>query len=158
MSRAPRVKINNNLQVAECRRVGWLSLQRQLFSGSVHRCMVSVLSCCCWGLNLRLDITTIWENSSIRPNDTFLLCFTTSQWLALHSDVLLLYLSQIPCSELFTQLENYINVAKVSKVLIWSLFLDGSTGESHIQKLMTRWEKELKIIWKFFPFKICLSL
>lgn len=58
MSRAPRVKINNNLQVAVCRRVGWLSLQRQLFSGSVHGCMVSVLSHCRWRLNLRLDITT----------------------------------------------------------------------------------------------------
>ena len=50
MSGAPRVKINNNLQVAVCLRVGWLSLWGQLWrcgvSGSAHGRMGSLLSCC----------------------------------------------------------------------------------------------------------------
>lgn len=37
MSRALRVKINNNLQVAVCWRVGWPRLQRLCFSGCTHQ-------------------------------------------------------------------------------------------------------------------------
>lgn len=55
MSRAPRVKINNNLQVAVCLRAGWLIRRVQ----SLWKCSQAherpVLSCF-WGLNQRLAL------------------------------------------------------------------------------------------------------
>lgn len=148
MRGALRVKINNNLQVAVCWRVGWLSLQRQHFSGCIHRGMVWFLSCCCWCLNQRLGITAIWENSSNPPQDTILFCFsfgwTTFHRLPLHFDLFsypksntLFCVKKKPCfkpkdphpwCEFF-----FLNECIFfSKVLLWSLFLDDSTGGGHI--------------------------
>lgn len=155
MSRAPRVKINNNLQVAVCRRVGWLSLQRQLFSGSVHGYMVSVLSRCRWRLNLRLDITTEKIQAFVQKTLSFCVSPLAGP-LPNDSPCILMFYSCIGVRYLVLSWKLHQRIIeKVSKVLIWSLFLDGSTGESHIQKLMTRWEKELKSRQnlKMFPFE-----
>lgn len=118
MSRALRVKINNNLQVAVCLRVGWLSLRRQLWkcrvSGSVHGRMDSQSYLVAAGARIKDWTSQQLEKiqATLESSDTILSClsygWTTNHRLALHSDFYAFYSCILPGFELFTLFKKYI--------------------------------------------------